>query len=376
VRARAPSAGRTFGMSVVRVNAITVPKERAAELEERFAARAGMVAKSPGFEAFELLRPTDDRDVYLVYTRWRSQEDFDNWVSMTNGTADKCPVGCNDYAGGPNHWDTPVTVVQPGTTYKITQASLFAPPFDGNAYHPWPDFQVPFQYNNGDIPKEEKDLRSLYSGTGCWQEKRTFSSNPDLDNLGGDSLMFEVRIRPQTTAISRANGFTMCISTLLDVRPNFRVWSSGSPTAVLDPDNINGDMNARCAKVRTPPAGFYIDYGDNSRYFTVLDYVKTTSRIRSPWVRVIPANTITPDYFPVILSPPITVQPAGTSVSFEFEGAAGAAGSGGTGFSPNIDLSDDKPNIAFRATLVGNTSSLLLPNFDTVAIPYLRPFGS
>lgn len=68
-------------MSVVRINAITVPSERAAELEQRFAARAGEVSKSPGFEAFELLRPADGRDTYLVYTRWRSQEDFDAWVS-------------------------------------------------------------------------------------------------------------------------------------------------------------------------------------------------------------------------------------------------------------------------------------------------------
>jgi len=68
-------------MSVVRINAITVPKERAEELERRFAARAGEVSKSPGFEAFELLRPTDDRNIYLVYTRWATQDDFDNWVN-------------------------------------------------------------------------------------------------------------------------------------------------------------------------------------------------------------------------------------------------------------------------------------------------------
>jgi heme oxygenase (mycobilin-producing) len=68
-------------MSIVRINAITVPKERAEVLEQRFAARAGEVSGSPGFEAFELLRPTDDRDVYLVYTRWRSEEDFDAWMS-------------------------------------------------------------------------------------------------------------------------------------------------------------------------------------------------------------------------------------------------------------------------------------------------------
>jgi heme-degrading monooxygenase HmoA len=68
-------------MSVVRINAITVPADRAEELERRFAARAGQVSGSPGFEAFELLRPSDERGVYLVYTRWRSEEDFHAWVS-------------------------------------------------------------------------------------------------------------------------------------------------------------------------------------------------------------------------------------------------------------------------------------------------------
>jgi heme-degrading monooxygenase HmoA len=70
-------------MSVVRINAITVPEERAGEFEARFAARAGEVAKSPGFEAFELLRPSDGRGVYLVYSRWESQEAFDAWVSSS-----------------------------------------------------------------------------------------------------------------------------------------------------------------------------------------------------------------------------------------------------------------------------------------------------
>jgi heme-degrading monooxygenase HmoA len=68
-------------MSVVRINAITVPPERVAEFEKRFANRAGEVSKSPGFEAFELLRPSDGRDVFLVYTRWRSEDDFNAWVS-------------------------------------------------------------------------------------------------------------------------------------------------------------------------------------------------------------------------------------------------------------------------------------------------------
>ena len=34
-----------------------------------------------GFEAFELLRPTDGKDVFYVYTRWRSTEDFERWLN-------------------------------------------------------------------------------------------------------------------------------------------------------------------------------------------------------------------------------------------------------------------------------------------------------
>ncbi len=67
-------------MSVVKINAITVPAERADELVARFAARAGEVSGMPGFEMFELLRPSDDKDTFLVYTRWASEEDFQNWM--------------------------------------------------------------------------------------------------------------------------------------------------------------------------------------------------------------------------------------------------------------------------------------------------------
>ena len=68
-------------MSVVKINAITVPRERFEEFERRFAARAGKVSSSPGFESFELLRPNDDRELCLVITRWRSDEDFKAWVA-------------------------------------------------------------------------------------------------------------------------------------------------------------------------------------------------------------------------------------------------------------------------------------------------------
>ncbi|SEG93977.1 Heme-degrading monooxygenase HmoA [Nonomuraea solani] len=66
-------------MSVVKINVLSVPAEMREELERRFANRAGMVESADGFEWFELLRPVEGTDRYLVYTRWRSEEDFQTW---------------------------------------------------------------------------------------------------------------------------------------------------------------------------------------------------------------------------------------------------------------------------------------------------------
>lgn len=67
-------------MSVIRINAITIPAGAGDELARRFAARAGAVDNAEGFEGFELLRPTDARETWLVVTRWRDEESFQAWV--------------------------------------------------------------------------------------------------------------------------------------------------------------------------------------------------------------------------------------------------------------------------------------------------------
>jgi heme-degrading monooxygenase HmoA len=46
----------------------------------RFASRVGAVDDQAGFEGFELLRPTDDRNVWLVVSRWRDEAAFQAWV--------------------------------------------------------------------------------------------------------------------------------------------------------------------------------------------------------------------------------------------------------------------------------------------------------
>ncbi|MDF3300795.1 antibiotic biosynthesis monooxygenase family protein [Streptomyces tropicalis] len=67
-------------MSVVKINVLTVPDEQRETLEKRFASRAHAVESSDGFEWFELLRPVEGTESYLVYTRWRDEESFQAWM--------------------------------------------------------------------------------------------------------------------------------------------------------------------------------------------------------------------------------------------------------------------------------------------------------
>lgn len=97
-------------MSIVVINSLTVPAEMRATLEQRFANRSGQVAGSDGFEWFELLRPLEGTDSYLVYTKWRSAEDFQAWKagqSFAQGHAQAAgdrPAGQAAAATGSTIW--------------------------------------------------------------------------------------------------------------------------------------------------------------------------------------------------------------------------------------------------------------------------------
>ena len=71
-------------MTVIKVNAITVPADSGDELARRFAARAGAVDDQDGFEGFELLKPTDERTTWLVVTRWRDEDSFQAWLGSAS----------------------------------------------------------------------------------------------------------------------------------------------------------------------------------------------------------------------------------------------------------------------------------------------------
>lgn len=86
-------------MSIIKINAITVPADSGDELAHRFAARAGSVDGQDGFEGFELLKPADERTTWLVVTRWRDEESFEGWVNSDNFKAGHAHGGAG--AGAP-----------------------------------------------------------------------------------------------------------------------------------------------------------------------------------------------------------------------------------------------------------------------------------
>ncbi len=66
-------------MSVVKINALHVPEGAGPELEQRFAARPHRLADQPGFESFQLLRPTAGETRYFVVSTWTSEDDYQAW---------------------------------------------------------------------------------------------------------------------------------------------------------------------------------------------------------------------------------------------------------------------------------------------------------
>ncbi|HEX2046302.1 MAG TPA: antibiotic biosynthesis monooxygenase [Acidimicrobiales bacterium] len=106
-------------MSVVKINAITVPADRADVMAQRFAARAGEVGKADGFEEFQLLRPDDGRTTWLVYTRWRDEEAFEAWrTSQAFGQGH----GQHSRAqGGPEGHEGPVATGSELWSYRVEQ---------------------------------------------------------------------------------------------------------------------------------------------------------------------------------------------------------------------------------------------------------------
>jgi heme-degrading monooxygenase HmoA len=84
-------------MSVVKINAITVPDGKGPDLEARFVGRNHDVEQQPGFESFQLLRPTNGGDRYFVISTWTDEDSYQAWRT---GQAGAHHGGSNPVATG------------------------------------------------------------------------------------------------------------------------------------------------------------------------------------------------------------------------------------------------------------------------------------
>ncbi|MED7930082.1 antibiotic biosynthesis monooxygenase [Nonomuraea sp. LP-02] len=119
-------------MSVVKINVLTVPAAMREELERRFAGRAGMVESADGFEWFELLRPVDGTERYLVYTRWRSEADFEAWQQSQEfargharaaGEAAQQAEGAQGHGHGHGHGQGPAASGSELWTFEVVESA-------------------------------------------------------------------------------------------------------------------------------------------------------------------------------------------------------------------------------------------------------------
>lgn len=62
-------------------NRIPVHPDHAEAFETAFSQRASLVDGMKGFISFQLLRPTQSDDPYIVMTKWESKADFEAWTN-------------------------------------------------------------------------------------------------------------------------------------------------------------------------------------------------------------------------------------------------------------------------------------------------------
>jgi heme-degrading monooxygenase HmoA len=89
---------------IVTCNRIPVNPDHAAAFEERFADRASLVDGMPGFISFQLLRPKNPGDPYVVMTFWESDEHFKAWTesaAFKEGHARSGTLPSQAFAGHP-----------------------------------------------------------------------------------------------------------------------------------------------------------------------------------------------------------------------------------------------------------------------------------
>jgi hypothetical protein len=307
-----------------------------------------------------------------------------------------------------------------GGSFVIDGSNLFTPAGTTRAYHPIP--HVPF---TNTLPYDNGVFESVTLPNGSIES-------------GNHSLLLEYRVRGSAAGtVATTNGFTLAVGILTTALPRFRVYTigagcgsctfqgtcfTGMTSAIsppFDPDTIRNAAGPNpnppgmpCDCPRHPVTGNVLppgapngcvltgnattitelattlngalfndlqhNYGDNSRYYMVFDYVKKTSFVRSPWIRAQPGSVTSLTWLAPIFDPPLTNIPTGTTFDIRFRTSVDGDDSTASALLPPSAMVDEdnalnqglpKPFIQFEVTIEGNASSQLVPVIDTLVVP-------
>ncbi|MCC7173212.1 MAG: hypothetical protein IT459_22375, partial [Planctomycetes bacterium] len=310
-----------------------------------------------------------------------------------------------------------------GGPFVLDNANVFTPAGTSRAYHPLP--HVPF---SNALPFDNGAFESVTLPNGTTES-------------GNHSLLLEYRVRgaPSGT-VATTNGFTLAVGILTTALPRFRVYTvgagcgsctfqgtcfTGMTSAIsppFDPDVIRnaagpnpnppgmpcdcprhpvtgnvvpagapngcaltGNAQTITTLATTLNGGFFANlqhnYGDNSRYYMLFDYVKKTSYVRSPWVRAQPNAVNASTWLAPVFDPPLSNLPEGTTFDVRFRASVDGDDGSATNFVTPGTMSDEnnelnqglpRPFIQFEVTIEGNVSSQLVPVIDTLVIPFRK----
>ena len=66
-------------MTVIKINALTIPADTGDEIVARFEPAIGRLPDLEGFVRFQLLKPTDGSEQWFVLTEWADEEAYEGW---------------------------------------------------------------------------------------------------------------------------------------------------------------------------------------------------------------------------------------------------------------------------------------------------------
>jgi hypothetical protein len=222
------------------------------------------------------------------------------------------------------------------------------------------------------------DWRKLYLPKNPKPGANRYLSFPEFhQSFGYDStrsMLIEYRMDPNRfSGVYAGNSFSYHAGIMSSLLPRFRVFDRGKSSrqvyAATRPDDY-----PRALGPATPPG----DFGDNSRYFMIFNYVKRVSLVQSPFLTCDVDPGLDLVFVNPVVDPPLDEIAEGARLTLRFQ----SAGNGVTGFpaSPwkfqheveelNEGASREFNHLRFEAVFEADVEAGIVPAIDTVVCPY------